>query len=272
MKPIDFISISLARTGTTWLRNNLNCHPDILAMGETWGFNLHTTKDRLNFWDLSIKAFKNKEFKIKGDISPSYALLTNEEIEICKKCCPDLKLIFILREPVSRTWSHLKHMQSHREGYFEKEENDFAKSLTDPYTTINSNYLLVLHKWQTHFSNIFIYFYENMVANPEMFFDKLFKFLNVESVDISKFPAHEIINNSIPLKIPNDIEKYLFSLYQTEALQLINHLEIKEYPSQWEKILTSEELLIQTQKRIISKVHTFEYFHKTTKKTDPFLL
>jgi hypothetical protein len=272
MNSIDFISISLARTGTTWLRENLKHHPDILALGETWGFNLLSIQSRTKFWNECVKAFgDNNSFKIRGDISPSYSLLTSNEIEICKQVNPNLKLIFIVREPVSRGWSHLKHMKSHKEGYFDH-GTDFTQALLDPFTITNSNYLLVLQKWQAHFDNIFIYFYEDMVSNPKNFFAKLFSFLGVESVDISSFPAKKVINKSKPIKMPKHIEDYLFSINQLEALQLMSVLQLDKYPAEWEKILTSERFLLNTQKHIISKVKNFEYFTKTVKPYGPILL
>jgi hypothetical protein len=45
--------------------------------------------------------------RISGDITPAYSMLNDEIIERVVNYFPDLKVIFLARDPVERAWSQL---------------------------------------------------------------------------------------------------------------------------------------------------------------------
>lgn len=46
--------------------------------------------------------------KLIGDVTPAYALLSAEELEAMANLSPEVRFIYIMRDPVERLWSHIR--------------------------------------------------------------------------------------------------------------------------------------------------------------------
>ena len=53
------------------------------------------------------RLFEPKASLLSGDISPNYSTLSDEVIRRVVGYFPNLKVIFLARDPVERVWSHL---------------------------------------------------------------------------------------------------------------------------------------------------------------------
>ena len=68
-------------------------------------------------------------------------------------CFPHLKLVFLLREPCARAWSHARHMQQYREANFNDEpiveptETDWRENFRHDWTAASGDYLGQLRRW-----------------------------------------------------------------------------------------------------------------------------
>ena len=51
--------------------------------------------------------------KVVGDITPSYALLSEERLAMMARLTDDVKVVYLMRDPVERLWSHVR-MQAKR--------------------------------------------------------------------------------------------------------------------------------------------------------------
>merc|ERR1712146_654512 len=104
MKP-NFICIGVQKGGTSSLVKYLNSHPEIYMNKEQHFFDRKLSKGELN--DEDIKNYENS-FKttktIVGEKSPSYCYL-RYAIDRIYNYDKNIKLIIILREPISRAFS-----------------------------------------------------------------------------------------------------------------------------------------------------------------------
>src|SRR5262249_23994658 len=83
-----------------WKRNRTSWSP-----GETWWWARYFTTSRsTDQWYLNL--FRPAGGRIAGDISPGYALIDDEGVRRVQRICPDARIIFLLRHPVERAWSH----------------------------------------------------------------------------------------------------------------------------------------------------------------------
>ena len=57
---------------------------------------------------LSYAGVGRKGARLVGDVTPSYALLDRETYAEMLTCAPDVRFVFIMRDPVARLWSGLK--------------------------------------------------------------------------------------------------------------------------------------------------------------------
>lgn len=115
--PPDFIIIGAMRAGTTALADRLSRHPEIAMsrLKETDYFIAEKNFTRGLRWYRSLFP---ADRPIRGEASPNY---TKNDVfpgvpERIHAARPDAKLIYIVRDPVERFWSHYNHTYLMRDG------------------------------------------------------------------------------------------------------------------------------------------------------------
>jgi sulfotransferase family protein len=103
-----FLGIGAQKAGTTWLYRMLKRHPDI-GMPE---------QKELHFWDKHepepavvdryLNSFAGLHGRARGEITPSYAILPSERIAAVHRHLPELRLLFVMRNPIERAWSQAR--------------------------------------------------------------------------------------------------------------------------------------------------------------------
>ena len=130
----DFICVGPQKTGTGWLYQQLESHPDFWMppIKELHYFDQLSRPPLANpprprderdlcflqslktlsarpYIDLEnyARLFEPKGSLLSGDISPGYSTLSDKMIQRVVEYFPKLKVIFLARDPVERAWSHL---------------------------------------------------------------------------------------------------------------------------------------------------------------------
>ncbi len=141
---------------------------------------------------------KNKNTKIVGDITPSYCGLKKVHLSTAKRRLEHLgfivKIIFIMRDPVQRTWSACRHEKRFNPAMTHYSENDLVLHLyKSPGFEARSRYDSTIKNIESIFDqeNIFYCLYENLFNKRSI--DKLSNFLGVNA-DI--FDAKDHVNTS----------------------------------------------------------------------------
>ncbi|MFK7946506.1 MAG: sulfotransferase [Saprospiraceae bacterium] len=128
-KKPTFLVIGAEKSGTTWLYNQLNLHPDVYVplTKETHFFNkknsnLENIDNYQLGWNWYNSFFKgyNGESAV-GEVTPMY-ICDDLAAERIHKSIPDVKIIFILRNPIKRAYSHywMAFRKNHIKTSFEK--------------------------------------------------------------------------------------------------------------------------------------------------------
>ena len=247
----DFFVITPPRSGSTWLSENISSHSDIFIphMKEVKYFSNYKELCDLKWY---LTCFSEGRDRIKGEVSPSYSILPDKTIQSIKKISPNLRIIFVFRDPIQRIWSHVKHQFRLRESIFTSfdqqevfsnvPEAKIIESLTNNWTTAYSDYLSIVKRWMEVFpgENIYISFFDRIVENPKTLLEGIFKHLGVsEYVDWSLFPLHKKVNQGLKRKIPIKIKKFLLAFYSSKILDFANFLAANfslTVPEDWEYI------------------------------------
>src|SRR6185295_5025435 len=96
-----FLIVSPPKTGSTWLADNLRRHPGVFVptIKEVKYFSCFF--EALDF-DWYLGHFGEAGGRLKGEATPSYALLPVGRIRLLRRLFPGLKLVFLMREPIAR--------------------------------------------------------------------------------------------------------------------------------------------------------------------------
>jgi hypothetical protein len=116
-----------------------------------------------------------------GEITPAYAVLKEEGFRRIHRINSDIKLVFVMRDPVDRAWSTVTnaYRKGRLNGLTVPEALAWAASAE---VAARSNYLETIRQVEAVFSNEQFYcgFFDDLRDRPEQFVDRLVSFLGVQ--------------------------------------------------------------------------------------------
>ena len=186
--PPEVFLIGAQKAGTTTLASLLSQHPDIcVAKNKEPHYFTGNSNKNLTWYQ---KQFPNPEhICIDASTSYSFAPLSSDNSYMAKKCFHDIpqriyalnpqaKFIYLLREPVARTYSSYWH--SFNTG---REHRSFSEAIeNDRFYLDVSNYYSQLTLWLEYFSldSFLFLLFEDMKQNPQGTIDDCCQFLEID--------------------------------------------------------------------------------------------
>lgn len=230
MKEYIFL-IGSAKSGTTKLADMLDMHPSISLSKpkESDFFGDKVFSSQTQSWYESLFTDDPVTSSFRLDASTSYSAGWGEAgartAERIAEFSPDAQLIYLVRNPVSRSWSSYWH--SVRAGSEKRTPKD-ALSDTNYHHIQASLYKERLDEYAHHFphENIHVVYFEEFVKAPELFANKLIQRFGLPTVDFDALAPAETVNSSYQWSGPF---KYLSKL-SSGKLASINELVKKLLP------------------------------------------
>lgn len=178
-----------------------------------------------DLWYASL--FKYGGDRTKGEITPAYSMLEPEDVKHIHSLFPEIKIIFLLRDPIERAWSHIRFVWTKGRTLNNLEDIDAIKKFVEsPGQSLRGDYMRTIDAWSSSFSEkqMFIGFYDDIVQSPEKLFSSILQFLEVHPIEIDKCPGlYRKINASREKEMPLEIRYYLAKKYRKQIEQL-SHL------------------------------------------------
>jgi len=193
----DFLCVGAQKGGTSWLYRQLAEHPDFWMppVKELHYFDelsripsvasARPRDDRDRRFLESIKRlnershidledyarlFDPKGLLLSGDITPAYSMLHDEVIERIVNHFPNLKVIFLARDPVERAWSQLSMgVRLRNISPFDLTDVDHVtRTLLNPGVFLRSHPSKIVARWKRYVPpELFrIYFFDDLEKNP----------------------------------------------------------------------------------------------------------
>jgi len=189
----DYIVIGVQKGGTTSLIHHFNQHPDNFTCTRE----LHFFDDN---YEKGIESYE-KEFvsdkKVRGEKTPAYSYLPYA-IDRIHKHYPGVKLILLLREPISRAYSQHNMFHSETASYnflpmcnadkFVTPENIKQRQGSRHYL-YRSSYIRQIEYILTKFprAQLHVAISEEVFADPLAEYNKMFSFLGLRELAAEEF-------------------------------------------------------------------------------------
>ena len=100
----DLLCIGAQKGGTTWLHHNLEAHPGIFVPRHVKEVHYFDFFYRRSLADYAA-VFAEGRDRVKCDVTPNYGRLQPARIRFVRSAMPDVRLVFVMRNPVERAWS-----------------------------------------------------------------------------------------------------------------------------------------------------------------------
>ena len=149
---------------------------------------------RRYYWGLRTttwyrKIFAPGENQLAGETTPRYATLGRRRLQQLARLLPDVKIIYVLRDPIDRMWSDLALFSSAKfggEGLGTKASPSARKFLSDERNLAHSRYFTNLEAWHRIIprDHIHLVFYDDITADPEELLKGICRFLEIDSFHI----------------------------------------------------------------------------------------
>jgi hypothetical protein len=205
MKLPSFIIIGTVKSGSTGLYQAICQHP-LIRKAEIKEVHFF---DREELWTKGVGFYegyfaKCKEHEITGEATPGYMIKPHTVAPRIKQVVPNVKLIVLLRNPVTRLFSHInmhyKYLRQWKsEGTldfslprFLDYLNQYLDQLPNPIRAkdllIRGHYAEQLKEWYKYFpkEQIMIIKAEDFFKAPETFTNEVYTWLNLPKQYISK--------------------------------------------------------------------------------------
>lgn len=119
-----------------------------------------------------------------GEITPAYSTLDSDTVAHIREIMPDIRIIFMMRDPLDRAWSHaINRLVGVDKLKFENiKEEQFIKHIDSEDSWLRTDYMRTIRNWERHFptSQIFYGFYDDIAQRPESLISSIYRFLQVD--------------------------------------------------------------------------------------------
>jgi sulfotransferase family protein len=204
----DFLCVGAQKAGTSWLYRQLETHSDFWMpplkelhyldqLNRTKRLHAPRCRDQCDisfldnmkglaercYLDLDSygRLFQHKGARVSGDISPAYSTLNDEIIERVTNHFPNLKVVFLARDPVERAWSQLS--MGVRLGMINKfdatDPEEVVCNLLNPGVLVRSHPSKIVARWKRYVrrENFRVYFFDDLKENPAELRQSILRFL-----------------------------------------------------------------------------------------------
>ena len=232
----QFIIIGAPKCGTSWLQGALGQHPNVIVVpDEIEYFSSNIDKHPLEWYSAlfedrirELSTQKSTPFLV-GEKSARYCSVPPGRVEFIHRLLPEVRLVLMVRDPVSRHWAHAKQ-------YFSKPrvaEREGGDVLTAPRervlgffrrTRILGEFAAMIDNWTSWYrpEQLLIVSQEYASANPRPTFDAVLGHLNLP-VDYDPASIRLLSKRRNPgpvIAMPSDVSDFLEKMFVAERQQL----------------------------------------------------
>lgn len=216
----DFLGIGVQRSGTTWLYDKLEQHPEICFpkhRKEAHYFDKYY--QRGEEWYGSL--FDHCNNRCKGEITPKY-IYDEKCPRRIYELIPDARLILVLRHPIERAYSQFK--LTIRESAYDGSFADFLER--NPNSRERGLYNEQIKRYLQFFSReqLLILFFFDLKDEPESVLKEIFDFLEVSP----SFEPEGLRDKENPSQVPRfqevyrQIKNFISKLYDWDLVFLVD--------------------------------------------------
>lgn len=145
-----------------------------------WDY-VYFLRRRSDDWYASL--FDFSAGKVAGEITPSYGILDTDYVAEIHELMPGTKIIFLMRNPIHRTWSAAVNAVAARCPIDAVPDDHFIKAFNRKSSRLRDNYIRTIDNWRKFYpeNQFFLGFLDDISERPVEFMRGLYSFLGVDA-------------------------------------------------------------------------------------------
>ena len=171
-----------------------------------------------------------------GEVTPEYAILGRDGLKHIKRLAPDARVLFIMRNPVERTWSQVLH-QCRARGLDANRQSleAIVAMLAEPRFTELGDYVATLDDMAAVFrpEQTLSVFYEDMHGDRLKALEQVCRFIGIRFEPDYFSELGRRFNRSQEAALPDQVRLHLRQIYRAQAVGV--RQRIGRIPPAWER-------------------------------------
>ncbi|TVR35935.1 MAG: sulfotransferase [Spirochaetaceae bacterium] len=127
--------------------------------------------------------FRPREGQLTGEVTPAYAILDSARVDAIAELMPDIKAIYILRNPIDRAWSSVVNSlaRKRRRNITTIPAQQVMRKAESVSRSARSDYAANVRRWRAAIGHqrLFIGYMEEIKADPEQLMQRICGFLGI---------------------------------------------------------------------------------------------
>lgn len=193
---IDFLGIGAQKSGTTWLYENLERHPQVAF----------SAGKELHFWDREFAAGVSVEAWLQlfppapegvrqGEITPAYAILDRAVICQVFEAAPAARLFYSMRNPMARAWSSALMALERAEMVIDEASDQwFLDHFSSAGSMMRGDYETCIANWSAVYppGSLQLILFDDVISDPRGVLVSLAGHLRIDPQFFSSLPPEEV--------------------------------------------------------------------------------
>lgn len=142
-----------------------------------------------------------------GEISPFYSIADMRTVRRIRDAFSSpVRIIYILRNPIDRDWSHMKFELHHINKHLQTLSADsYLRALSTQNMKRRSDYVRNIERWTKVFSSegVLVTFHDRIRRDPERFLEEICAFVGVKNLEPSRIVKNMVY--TIEQKMPREV-------------------------------------------------------------------
>jgi BRCA1-like protein/sulfotransferase family protein len=231
-----FVIIGAPKCGTSWLQGALGQHRNIIVVpDEIEYFSSYIDQQPIEWYlgqfDQQVKAHAASKSSpyLLGEKSAHYCVMSRDGIRTFHEALPDVRLVLMMRDPVSRHWAHTKRYFS-KARIAEREGGDVLSVPRDrlyDFMTRSRNlgeYSTMIDDWTSIYpaEQLLLVAQEHALSSPRATFDAVLEHIGLPAAyDPASIPLLLRQRNRGPsVDMPGEVGEFLESMFAAERERL----------------------------------------------------
>lgn len=171
---------------------------------------------------------------ICGDITPAYSTMDERGVRYASNVLDkNIPVIFILRNPVYRSWSAAKMLLRYEGMSADKvSRKKILRLLETPHVKLGSEYSKTITLWRKYFNNVCIFSFDELCDSPRSLLTRISRLLSIEDVWDKTTINKRVWADENNILIPDSVLDVLVGYYTAE-IDLLRKIDDCECAECW---------------------------------------